>query len=185
MPAPASPHLAQPRPAKLWRKVLAVMLIFFLGMGTGAVGSVALIMHLVFRHQAVPDWTKERVRDLDDRLKLTAEQKEKLQPVVLRAGERFQAIGNHTFEEIVAASHDVRLEIEKELTPEQKKKFDKLRPQMIAKLREWVQKQMVARQPAAEQPAKPAPMPENTNPAADGPSPSNVRSDGAAKPAGA
>ena len=125
-----------------WKMILGLLAIFGTGMGTGAVGTIVLL-HRVFTKPVVSrSWAEARLRDLETRLKLTPEQKERIKPIAERTADRFRAIGAEAFEKIVATAQETHEEIRNELTPEQQAEFNRLRPQVISALRELAQREI-------------------------------------------
>ena len=107
------------------------------------VTSVATIVHLVNKPEPVKQWVEARLKELDRRLKLTPEQREKIRPIVEKASARFRQIGAEAFSDILVTARETHEEVAKELTPEQRTEFDKYRQEVIAKLRELAQKEIV------------------------------------------
>ena len=139
-----------------WKLVLGLSAIFAMGMGTGAVGAVIFIVHVVMRPESAKHWVDARMTELDRRVKLTAEQKEKIRPIADKTGNRIREIGANAFAEILQTAQEAHEEISKELTPDQRKEFEKMRQQVIFRLRELGQKQMNGKEhekPTASNPA--------------------------------
>lgn len=125
-----------------WKMILGLMAIFGTGVGTGGVGTL-VVLHRVFT-SPVPTqhWANARLADLEQKLKLTPEQKAKIRPIVENAARRFREIGAEAFDKIIATANATHDEVAKELTPEQQAEFNKLRPQIIAALRELAQREI-------------------------------------------
>ncbi len=152
-----------------WKMVLGLMAIFVAGVGTGVIGTVVLLHRIFTRPEPQAHWVDARLGDLEKHLKITPEQRAKIKPVVDRAGLRFREIGGRAFTEIAVAAREAYQDVARELNPEQKAEFDRLRPQVIAKLRELAQREISVRASRATQappPSGPAPPP--TEPAPDG-----------------
>ncbi len=128
-----------------WKLIFGLLAIFAVGMATGVIGTVVLLHRVFTRPEPQAAWVDARLGDLSKHLNLTAEQRAKLKPVVDRAGRRFREIGKDAFEDIVRVAEETRTELAKELTPEQRAEFDRLRPQVIAKLREVAQREITVR----------------------------------------
>lgn len=144
-----------------WKMILGLGAIFGAGVGTGAVGAVTLIIHIVTKPEPVKQWVDARLKELDARLKLTPEQREKIRPIVEKASARFRQIGAMAFDEIIVTARETHEEVARELSPEQRSEFNRYRQEVIAKLRELAQKEIVMkdreitlkdREKAAQQP---------------------------------
>lgn len=150
-----------------WKMILGLFAIFGTGVGTGGVGTL-VVLHKVFTSPvATKRWTESRLSDLEQRLKLTPEQKTKIRPIVENAATRFRGIGAEAFEKIIATAEEAHAEVAKELTPEQQAEFKKLRPQIINALRDLAQREINVKsqgrhnatspRPELEEPAGPEP----------------------------
>ncbi|MEY4483980.1 MAG: hypothetical protein RL693_1432, partial [Verrucomicrobiota bacterium] len=117
-----------------WKMVLGLGAIFGAGVITGVVTSVATIVHLVNKPEPVKQWVEARLKELDRRLNLTPEQREKIRPIVEKASARFRQIGADAFSDILVTARETHEELAKELTSEQRTEFDKYRLEVIAKL---------------------------------------------------
>lgn len=144
-----------------WKIVLGLGAIFGAGVITGVVTSVATIVHVVTKPEPIKQWVEARLKELDNRLKLTPEQREKIRPIVERASARFRQIGSMAFDEIIVTAKETHEELARELSPEQRSEFNKYRQEVVAKLRELAQKEIVLkdkeitlkdREKAAQQP---------------------------------
>ncbi len=136
-----------------WKMILGLMALFGTGVGTGGVGTIVLLNRVFSSPIDTDRWVNSRMDDLDRRLKLTPEQKAKIRPIVTAAAERFRAIGEETFNNIIATAEQTHADVAKELTPQQQVEFSKLREDVIAKLRSLSQRQIsvkAARKVAAE-----------------------------------
>jgi hypothetical protein len=128
-----------------WKLILGLMAIFVAGVGTGGVGVILLLQRVFTTPVANQRWTEDRLVDLEKKLKLTPEQKEKLRPVVAGTVARFRTLGGETFEKIRAAADQVHAEVSRELTPEQQAEYNKLRPQVLSALRDLAQREIGVR----------------------------------------
>lgn len=144
-----------------WKMILGLGAIFSAGVGTGAVSAVAIIVHLVTKPEPMKQWVDARLKELDNRLKLTPEQRNKIRPIVEKASARFRQIGAMAFDEIIVTAKETHEEVARELSPEQRSELNKYRQEIIAKLRELAQKEIVLkdreislkdREKAAQQP---------------------------------
>lgn len=126
-----------------WKLILGLGAIFGAGVCTGAITAVAVIVHLVNKPEPMKQWVDSRLKELDARLKLTPEQREKIRPIVEKASARFRKIGATAFDEIIVTAKETHEEVANELNSEQRTEFDKYRQEVIAKLRELAQKEIV------------------------------------------
>ncbi|MCX7886346.1 MAG: hypothetical protein N3B01_03685 [Verrucomicrobiae bacterium] len=111
-----------------WKVILGVTAVFLLGALAGA-----LLMHRIYqkrirsyvRNQAAvsSEWI---VRQMSRQLKLTAEQREKLLPVINDTRRRLNEIRVESEPKIRETFQDMERQIREILTPEQRDKFDKL-----------------------------------------------------------
>jgi hypothetical protein len=122
--------------------ILGLLALFGAGVGTGGIGTI-MVLHRVFTSpEPVQRWTDARLWELEQKLKLTPEQKTKIRPMVESAARRFREIGGEAFEKIIATAEQTHDEVAKELTADQQAEFRKMRPQIIAKLRELAQREI-------------------------------------------
>ena len=125
-----------------WKMILGLMALFGAGVGTGGIGTL-VVLHRVFTSpEPVQRWTDARLWEMEQKLKLTPEQKAKVRPMIESAARRFREIGGEAFEKIIATAEQTHDEVAKELTAEQQAEFQKMRPQVIAKLRELAQREI-------------------------------------------
>jgi hypothetical protein len=115
-----------------WKIVVALTALFIVGVATGAVLTVGVIRHKLTSNNN--DWPQTAYRLYKHRLKLTPEQDEKLKPTFAHAGDDLRAIRRDTMLNIFGVIRQVNTDVEKELTPEQKVEFEKLREEMRNKL---------------------------------------------------
>ncbi|MFZ4765378.1 MAG: hypothetical protein ACOYMN_10530 [Roseimicrobium sp.] len=125
-----------------WKLVLGLMAIFGAGVGTGAVGTVVLLQRIFTRPEPAKRWADSRLGELEARLKLSPQQKEKLRPIIEDASQRFREIGAETFSKIMATAEQTQGRFASVLSPEQQVEFQRMRPQVTAKLRELAQREI-------------------------------------------
>lgn len=118
-----------------WKVALALLALFAVGIVTGSVLTVAVVKaKLKKERENNQDWTLTTYRMYKERLDLTPEQEAKLKPVFERAGKDLRDIRRQTMMNIMGVIRQVNREVEVELTPEQKEKFQKLREQLRNRL---------------------------------------------------
>jgi hypothetical protein len=125
-----------------WKMIIGLIAIFGAGVGTGGVGTILLLQRVFSSPVATQRWADDKLADLDRKLKLSPEQKAKIRPIIVAAAERLKAIGGDAFDQIITTAEQAHADVAKELTPEQKIGFDKLRKQVINSLRELSQREI-------------------------------------------
>jgi len=121
-----------------WKVIFASLVIF----GTGVVTGGLLVDHTHHSHRSfenaphppeipMPKPIAERIgkqliQQLNDKLQLTPEQKEKIQKIVADGQERNHAIWTNAAPQMRAVIQDVHQQIREQLTPEQKEQFEDL-----------------------------------------------------------
>ena len=132
-----------------WKVILGLLALFLAGMATGMVLTVGGIVKIV-SHQSRPEvWVKGRTAELNKALKLTPEQQQKLGSILDRAAGRVREVIGTGFASMIDIVQETHEEINKELTPEQQKQFDKIRAEHLKRWREFAKKE------AAKAPPKP------------------------------
>jgi hypothetical protein len=145
--------------------VMGLMAIFGAGVGTGGIGTVVALHRIFTRPQPQDTWVTARLGDLERHLKITPEQKLRIRPIVESAGMRFRDIGSDSYERILTVAEETLEEVSRELTPEQRAEFDRLRPHVISKLRDLTQREITVRSHKAGVP--PPPTERGSAPASD------------------
>lgn len=128
-----------------WKMIIGLMAIFAAGVGTGAVGVVAIIVRTISKPVSTQRWVDSRMSEFSRKLQLTEEQELKIRPIVQTAAQRFQSIGGETFQQIIATAEQAHADVSKELTPEQQVEFNKMRRQVINALRDLSQREITVR----------------------------------------
>lgn len=147
-----------------WKMIFGLMAIFGAGVGTGGIGTVVALHRIFTRPQPQDTWVNARLRDMERRLKITPEQKQRIRPIVESAGMRIRDIGGESYERLVNVAQETHEEISRELTPEQREEFNRLRPQVISILRDLTQREITVLSHKAGVP--PAHDPKSTGPSA-------------------
>ena len=147
-----------------WKMVVGLMAIFGAGVGTGGIGTVVALHRIFTRPQPQDTWVNARLGDLERHLKITPEQKQRIRPIVQSAGMRIRDIGGDSYERIVAVAEETLEEVSRELTPEQRAEFDRLRPHVISRLRDLTQREITVRSHKA---GLPPPTEHGSAPASD------------------
>jgi Spy/CpxP family protein refolding chaperone len=110
-----------------WKLGLAIFLVFVAGGMTGAFFGVHHLRHHIMLgppHSGdVPDRMREHLRRT---LGLTAEQEQKIGPIVDATSAKLESIRVDTAERVRAVMEESKKEVAPLLTPEQQKKLDRL-----------------------------------------------------------
>ena len=107
-----------------WKIAALLATLFVVGVVTGAVLTIAIVKKKADEND---NWQRATYQLYKKRLKLTPEQEQRLNPVFETAGEDFRAVRREALRDVLDTIRRVNVEVEKELTPEQKTEFDKLR----------------------------------------------------------
>ncbi|RBP42503.1 hypothetical protein DES53_106212 [Roseimicrobium gellanilyticum] len=142
-----------------WKMILGLMAIFGAGVGTGCIGTVVALHRIFTRPQPQDMWVNARLADMERRLKITPEQKQRLRPIVESADMRIRDIGGESYERLVNVAQKTSEDIARELTPEQREEFDRLRPHVISILRDLTQREITVRSHKAGVPPTPKSKP--------------------------
>lgn len=117
-----------------WKVILATIVIFGAGVFTGGL----LVNHVDRSQRVTPrpppalpvphgyERGNQFIKQLNDRLQLTADQKDKIQKIVAAGQEQNTYIWTNVEPKMVAVIQDVNQKIRAQLTPEQQKDFDEL-----------------------------------------------------------
>ncbi len=128
------------RRVKAWKLILATLIIFGAGVVTGGL----LVNHVVRakshpKASSVPVMTPwhARTRDLSRRmekeLKLTPEQRQRIEKIIADSQDRTKALWKPIAAEMTTEMQNVHEQIRQELTPDQRLKYDELVKQRPAK----------------------------------------------------
>ena len=114
-----------------WKVILATLVIFIAGLVTGAVGVKGILKPTGpgnRGYEPMQPWMlRENFRaELDRRLNLSPEQNERIESAMHEGQERVKEIWSLVGPEMQAELRAVREEIRRELTPDQKRRFDEL-----------------------------------------------------------
>jgi Spy/CpxP family protein refolding chaperone len=122
-----------------WKVVLVLVGIFIAGGVTGAFVMARVIREKV-AHRPMPDqWAPMQLKRLTERLDLTPEQKEQLQPIVKRNMDELRKLRNSAMAETRTVFERMQREIQEKLTPEQRAKFDQMNREFRERARRFIQ----------------------------------------------
>lgn len=110
---------------KSWKVVLAFAGVFL----AGAVFGVALAPRLSRPNvpQNRPLFAERMMQRFEEQLELSAEQKQKIQPIVVRMGEETQRMRHESTAAFRAMMDGLMAEVARELQPGQREKLDEMR----------------------------------------------------------
>jgi len=114
-----------------WKVILATLVIFIAGLVTGAVGVKGILKPTGpgnRGYEPMQPWMlRENFRaELDRRLNLSPDQNERIERAMHEGQERVKEIWSLVGPEMQAELRAVREEIRRELTPDQRRRFDEL-----------------------------------------------------------
>jgi Spy/CpxP family protein refolding chaperone len=125
-----------------WKLILGLLALFSAGFATGVLASVKLIQHVVKRNTNLDFWVGDRMSEYQKRLKLTPEQKEKVRPLLEKAGHGFQGIVGDAFLQVIPLVQETQDQVRQQLTPEQQAEFDKMRDEMMKRWQDMASKEV-------------------------------------------
>ena len=117
-----------------WKVSLSLVAIFLAGTVTGAVLTLRVVKRVAAeqaRFERLPDQILARMKS---RLALTPEQATRLQPAVEQAARELRELRKQAGASIAQTLNTLDTEIERELLPEQKPKFEQLRRDIRTRL---------------------------------------------------
>jgi Spy/CpxP family protein refolding chaperone len=118
---------------KTWKVVLAFVGIFVAGLIVGGLLTLGTMRYLAMANQ---QFGPQLIKHITEKLDLTAEQKEKITPIIAQGAEELRLMRRTAWTNTQAVIERMDGEIAAQLTPEQKAKFD----QMLADQRERVKR---------------------------------------------
>jgi hypothetical protein len=119
-----------------WKIALALVVIFGAGMGTGWVAARRAIVARQVAMGRPGAWDGLMLKRMEDRLRLTPEQKAEVAPLVKEAAMRLQAQRRRAILEQVQTIRGFYEQVEPHLTVEQKEQLARAREQLREKMRE-------------------------------------------------
>ena len=121
-------------PFRHWKIILGLTALFIVGVVTGSALTIGIAKRLKERENN--EWPQMVYRMYKHRLKLTADQEQKLKPYFSQAGDELRTVRRETVVNVLGVVRKLNQNVEQELTPQQKAEFDKLREEMRAKIEE-------------------------------------------------
>lgn len=129
---------------KRWKIVLLLAGIFATGAATGALVATRVIKEKMSRGRSlsVEQWAPERMRRLTERLELTPEQQEKVQPIIRRNFEELSRLRGEFAQESRRVVQQMEREIASHLTPEQQAKYEQVKRETEERFRRMMQERV-------------------------------------------
>jgi uncharacterized membrane protein len=110
-----------------WLKIgLCFLAVFVAGGITGSMIALRSGHRMMHGHIDVPRFSEKILKHLDSELKLSAEQKEKIRPIIVESLQKQQAIHEQSRSQIEAARDDSRSKIMPLLEPEQQTRLQEM-----------------------------------------------------------
>ena len=152
---------------KPWQVILALFGIFVAGGVAGGFVTLRFVKDRIVNRPVPEEWAPRHLKRLNERLALTPEQQEQVQPIVRRNMELLNRIRNSSMAETKLVVEGMQREIAEKLTPEQRTKFDQMN-QEVRDARDAREKLERAKRANGERPAD-GPRPPRDRPPGDKP----------------
>lgn len=110
-----------------WKIILSLCAIFIAGGVVGSVATLRAVKRAVAIKPTPKDWAQMTLQRLENRLKLTPEQLEKVRPIIEETSLELRRIRQSTVEETGQAVRRAHDRISELLTPEQQKRMERLK----------------------------------------------------------
>ena len=124
---------------KPWKLVLLLLGIYIAGGVTGAFVMVRVAREKWSRRPMPEQWAPMQLKRLAERLDLSPEQTEQLQPIVKRNMDELRKLRNSAMAETKAVFERMEREIAERLTPEQRAKYEQMNKEMRENARRFMQ----------------------------------------------
>ena len=118
-----------------WKVSLSLVAIFLAGAITGAVLTLRVVKRVAAQQGQFEKWPSLILSRMQSRLKLTPEQTARIQPAVDQAARDLRDLRASAGTTILATLATLETQIERELTPEQKPPFEKIRRDLRNRIR--------------------------------------------------
>ena len=109
-----------------WKLLLYLAVIFVAGGVTGAVVSARNTRQKFFAPPKPAEISAHMLKRLEKKLELTPVQVTRIQPLIARSAQAFDAIHAESFRKIGRVFEDLNQQIAAELTPEQRSRLDQM-----------------------------------------------------------
>ena len=118
-----------------WKIVFGLVLVFGAGAISGAIGTHQLLAHGFKRALNFEHWKASTMQVLQDKLKLTPEQHEKIEQLVDERGHEIRGTFSSTFHECGHILVQLQHQIDQELTPAQREIHEQMKRDFKAELK--------------------------------------------------
>lgn len=139
---------------KPWKLVLLLTGIFLAGGVAGGFITLEVGKSMLRKRMAPENWGPARLKKLEEHLNLTAEQLERLKPIVRRDVDELNKLRQQGFQDTRRILERMEKDIATVLTPEQKEKFEKLNAEMRERARRAFEMRRSERLEKGERPDK-------------------------------
>lgn len=119
---------------KPWIVILVLIGIFAAGGVTGGFVTLRMTREKIANRPVPDEWAPRHMKRLAERLNLTAEQTEQVEPIVKRNMEQLGRLRNQSMSETRVIVETMQREISEKLTPEQRLKFEQLNRELREKM---------------------------------------------------
>ncbi len=118
-----------------WKVSLSLVAIFLAGAVTGGVLTLRVVKRIATQQGQFEKWPHLILTRMQSRLKLTPEQTARIQPAVDQAARDLRDLRSRAGATILTTLATLDAQIERELTPEQKPQFEKIRRDLRNRIR--------------------------------------------------
>ena len=122
-------------PLRYWKIILGLVVVFTAGAISGAIGTHYLMSVGFNRAMNFDRWKAGTMRVLQDKLKLTPTQHEKIEQLVDQRGHEIRTCFSGTFHQCGRVVVQLQHQIDQELTPEQRIVHDQMKRDFRAELK--------------------------------------------------
>lgn len=124
---------------KPWKLVLLLLGIYIAGGATGALVMARIGREMGLRRPGPEQWAPMQLKRLAERLDLSPEQKEQLQPIVRRNMDELRKLRVSALTETKAVFERMEREIADRLTPEQRAEFEQMNKEFRERVKRFMQ----------------------------------------------
>ena len=124
---------------KPWKMVLLLLGIYVAGGLTGAFVTMKVGREMWARRPMPEQWTQMQLARLAERLDLSAEQKEQIQPIVKRNMDELRKLRTESMAGTKTVFDRMEREIAEKLTPEQRTKYEQMNKEFRDRARRFMQ----------------------------------------------
>lgn len=145
-----------------WKIILAFLGVFVAGAVFGGFVSLRAVRQQVEKARLrtpmpIDQFSPQIMKRFSSRLDLTAEQKEKLWPIIRQAGEDLRKLRQSGDREAIAVAERMHEQVAEILTPEQQGKLEQMKRDMRERWQRERQKRWGERPPSGNRPPSPPP----------------------------